>query len=68
MQSELELSDKKFQAAIDKLISESRKREKDYDHDTVHGVIKKSQLEWAKENCTELDSLKQYASTLKDCN
>lgn len=57
----LALDDKKVQDSIKGLISESGKREDDYDKETVHGLLKEHQHEWAKKICGELEQLKKYA-------
>ena len=63
-----EMADKYVQSVIDKLLAERTLRDDNYDHDTIHGLIKESQHEWAKKIYGELEQLKEYASTREDCN
>ena len=60
--------DSKFGTVVKGLIAESLKWEKDYDRDTNHGAFIEDQQKWVKKISAELDSLKGYASTPKDCN
>ena len=57
-----------FGSIIKGLIAELDQSEEDYDKETIHGAFIEGQQKWAKKIFAELDTLKGYASTLKDCN
>lgn len=57
-----------FKGPIENLLVEFRRTQNAYDNDTIHGLIENVQQEWAKKICLELESLKRYGSTPKDCN
>lgn len=49
-------------------LEEDDKRQNAYDNETVHGLIRASQHKWEKQIRLELEQLKEYATTLEDCN
>jgi predicted secreted Zn-dependent protease len=57
-----------FKDQIEGFLLEFRKRQIEYDLGTVHGVVGKSQQEWSRKICIELEQLKEYASTEEHCN
>lgn len=56
-----------FNSVIQKLYIESANMDAMYDKETIHGIDRKSQLEWQQKVCLELKKLEKYASTPTDC-
>ncbi len=56
-----------FALLIQKLYAEDADMQTAYDDDTIHGIDAQSQAWWEEKVCSELNKLKSFESTSKDC-
>jgi hypothetical protein len=56
-----------YRNIIEQLLSEEEKMQNLYDTETAHGIYKNHQSVWNKRIAKELESLRDYSSTVNDC-